>query len=479
MAQFVPCKPCSLQGAPDADSSARMRNAVPHDTTIVEDSSPRRPNGAWIAGCFLFFLVLYGFTSRSEAQVSDEAAMFSAGASLATKGSLAIDGLRWLQDIVDIGKTGVAGHLYSMYFPGNTLGAACLYRIGARPDDTPYVWGNPDFGFHELAASASGAHLAFRFNALPGAIGLTFLFLLAWRLYGRGPAIGAVMLIGLGSDWWYESRGFFSEVGAGAGLIAALYFAEARRPYQSSLALGISLLFRPTNLIGLPIWLFSMRGSVRRSLPSVSFLIAGLGILAYYNWLRFGSVGDFGYGSWGFHGPLPVGIVGVLLSPGRSIFWYSPIVILVFTGLRELFARNKGLGVLVTGTAVGYVLIAAAWDVWWGGRVWGSRLLTPIVPLLGVPIAAIVRRFQLTNSTRLGVAIALLGALGAGIQLLTLSQDPVVVVGKYISSGYASFADSIMSLTKNALALQLKNLPGTSLCTLDAYSLRALLSHCK
>ncbi len=442
-------------------------------------SEQRRPHSsAWVAACFCFFLLLYGFTSRADAQVTDEAATLASGVSLDTTGTLHIDELQWMQDIVNIGQRGIGGHLYSKYFPGNTYGSALLYRLAARQTDKPYIWGNSVFGYHELAPSDSGARVALRLNALLGAFGMAMLFMWAMRRFSLQTAVITVLLIGLGSDWWYQSRGFFSEVGAGAFAMAALCFADADRPYWASALLGVSLLFRPTNLIAVPIWLFSMRNTGRRALPSSVFMIISLGFLAYYNWLRFGSPANFGYGIESFKTAVPIGLVGVLFSPGRSLFFYSPILILMFTGGRRLYSKDKILALLVFGVAAAYVLMAASWHDWWGGKVWGSRLVTPIVPLLGVLIAAAVDHALHMPDRRLVFSIILLGIVGMGIQLLTLTQNPVTVLDSALKSGYVTDGQSIMSLSKNSLALQLRYLPGTNRCTLDAYSLRMLFSQC-
>src|SRR5205807_8731269 len=102
---------------------------------------------------------------------------------------------------------GPDGHLYTKYFPGNIFGVALIYKLTAQPNDQPYVWAR------ELASSATGASWALRVNALWGAIGMTSLLFLLKRYFDWRTAIATVLLIGICSDWWYQSRGLFSEVG--------------------------------------------------------------------------------------------------------------------------------------------------------------------------------------------------------------------------------------------------------------------------
>ena len=106
-----------------------------------------------IAGaiCFVFFLFLYGITSRGKLQASDEAAVFASGISLAKTGHLAIDQLKPLQEKVNLGTEGPDGHLYTKYFPGNVFAVALVYKLTARSDDQPYIWNM------EIAPSVTGA----------------------------------------------------------------------------------------------------------------------------------------------------------------------------------------------------------------------------------------------------------------------------------------------------------------------------------
>jgi len=114
----------------------------------------------------------------------------------------------------------------------------------------------------------------------------------------------------------------FSEVGAGAFLVMGLCLAFYETPYASSIALGISILFRPTNVFALPIW----GKAVWRKGPLAvgsGLIIIGAGLaFAAFNYLRFGSVLNFGYGEERFDGALFQNLYGILLSPGRSPFVY-------------------------------------------------------------------------------------------------------------------------------------------------------------
>ncbi len=427
------------------------------------------PNRRLLAGllCFIVFLLFYGVTARAELQVSDEVAVFATSVSLATKGTLAIDELQWLQDTVNIGQKGRGGHLYTKYFPGNVFGAAVIYRLLDRSNDQPYVW-----NYKALAPSNSGARMALRLNAVLGALGMAGLFFLTSRYFGWPTAVTTVCLIGFCSDWWYQSRGFFSEIGAGAFLTLGVYFAATKRPFHSALGLALSLLFRPLNMVALPVWLLAARQGGRKAVWSALPILGSLLLLALYNFARFGSPFDFGYASEGFRAPLLEGLYGVLLSPGRSPFVYSPILTLAIPGCVLLYRRERALALTCAFTIAAYVLAVSSWFSWDGGWTWGSRLLTPVVPLAGFLVAPVVKQGQ--SKRWLLVLIILLAVIGLAVQLVALARDPLGVIITRVSSGEATFDETVYTVHNSWLALQVRSLKDWHPCDLDAHALRSL-----
>ena len=417
---------------------------------------------------FLLFVLIYGLTARSGVQVSDEAAVFATAVSLATQGNLAIDHMQWLQDSVGIGRTGPDGHLYTKYFPGNVLGAAAIYALAARSDDQPYVWQRT-----VMAPSNSAARLALKLNAVLGALAMAGLFLVLSRDYSLRTAVITTLLIGLTSDWWYQSRGFFSEIGAGAFLILSLYAAKTNKPYLSSTALAASILFRPLNLLALPIWLYAVARAGRKAIWSIVPLVAGGLLLAAYNQLRFGSLFDFGYGREEFNTSILVGLYGIVLSPGRSLFMYSPIFLLAIPGAVLLYRLNKSLLFVCAITIAAYGLTISLWHAWDGGWTWGSRLLTPVVPLIGVLIAPVVDRSG--SGRRLMIVIVILAMVGFGVQVVALARDPAWVMVTQVLYGNVPYDDTLYTIGNSWLALQARSLGQWQPCDLDAYSLRLLV----
>ena len=433
--------------------------------------------------CFVFFLLFYGLTSRADLQVSDEVSAFASGIFLESRGNLVIDQLQWLEDTsnISLGETGRDGHLYSKYFPGNILSASIIYKLTKTENDQPYIWNVPpnlNAGMDgiALAASNTGARLALRANAIFGALAMTALFLLSNRYFTLKTSLATVLLVGICSDWWYQSRGFLSEVGAGAFLIASLYFAAGKKPYASGFSLGLSLLFRPTNILALPVWGKAVIDKGRKAIWSGFGILAGLAVLGFFNWIRFGSMTHFGYGNENFTPNLFLGLLGILFSPGRSLFIYSPILVLAIPGAWSLYKREKRLALLAAWMVLSYVVMIAAWHNWDGGWTWGSRLLTPIVPILGFLTAPIIETIWNRKGDML--VIILLALLGLGVQLLALAKDPVETLVNFVVYGGINYNQTIFTFNNAWVSLQARSLQTWQFCDLDAYTLRQWFGNC-
>src|SRR5262249_40305399 len=303
------------------------------------------------ATCFVFFLLLYGITARGKLQASDEAAVFASGISLATTGHLNIDQLKPLQEKVNLGSEGPDGHLYTKYFPGNVFAVALVYNLTARENDQPYVWTT------EIAPSISGARWALCLNAFWGALGMTALLFLVRRFFDWRIAVITVALIGVGSDWWYQSRGLYSEVAAGALVTWSLFLAATACVYSSSALLALSILFRPTTLLALPLVGFVVKRKLRPAIWCALIFACGLLALAAYNYARFGSLFTSGYPSGNLNVPVLTGLFVLFLSPGRSIFVYSPILLLAIPGAWFFFKKEKAFTLCCLFFIVAHALI--------------------------------------------------------------------------------------------------------------------------
>ncbi len=192
--------------------------------------------------------------------------------------------------------------------------------------------------------------------------------------------------------------------------------------------LGLSVFAHPTSIIVLPGFvayaIFSMWRNRKKNL--LAFFIA-LGILLAFvglvNYWRFGSFTEFGYGGYAalsLHNGWR-GLLGLLISPGKGILFYFPIIILLPVALVYLYRENWRLFLLA-----GYVIIAF-WLYWgtlhylepqaWTGAIgWGPRYIIPILPFVTIALGALLT--HLKKRVVLSVSIAILCVVSFCVSLL-------------------------------------------------------------
>ena len=81
------------------------------------------------------------------------------------------------------------------------------------------------------------------------------------------------------------------------------------------------------------------------------------------------------------------GLLGVLISPGRGLLAYTPIVIFALAAfaphVRALREQHWLLVIVATMFLVSHIVLISLWPFWWGGYCWGPRLLTEaVVPFM-------------------------------------------------------------------------------------------------
>lgn len=165
----------------------------------------------------------------------------------------------------------------------------------------------------------------------------------------------------------------------------------------AGLALGWAVICRPLNLVmALPIALYVLH---KHREQCIGFLLAGvppLLLFLWYNNAYFGSPVQTGFGatvvtpaslvgrhlSW-FNTPFFEGLAGVLFSPARGLFIYSPIFLCSLVGMA--MAWKEPGQVLLRYLSLGPLLLlipVATLGSWWGGHGYGPRLLADSAPFL-------------------------------------------------------------------------------------------------
>jgi hypothetical protein len=147
-------------------------------------------------------------------------------------------------------------------------------------------------------------------------------------------------------------------------------------------------------------------------------MLPGVLLAAWSNWVRTGTPHNSGYDTNGFNNPVWLGAYGILFSAGKSVFLFSPLLLLAGGALRRALAdpNTRRLGVWAGGLFVGQLLLYAAWWDWSGDDSWGVRFLAPSV----LALLAVVMLFARLNSP----VFWLLALAGLLVQLPAVALGP-------------------------------------------------------
>lgn len=352
-------------------------------------------------------------------------------------------------------RIGLDGRTYSMYGVGQSLAAVPLYVAGRAVQSL----GGGDLAiFGRLAASL--------LNALVTALTVLLLYRCG-RMLGYAVRSSLLMAVGYGLSTmaWPYAKSFASEPLTGALLLLGFFALERAlvRPdagqrrwlVLSGAAHGAALLVRISSGIALPVagiyllWhLVDARrrgeGSASRTLQRLLLwggpVAAGMVGVALYNLVRFGDPFVTGYQSIGWSVPPQVGLYGLLLSPGKGVFWYNPLLLASLVGLALMLTRRRGPAVYILGLSLVWIAFHSPYRFWEGGWSWGPRLLLPIVPFLILPLGELfcsTRRSLVLTQAPLGMrarclsllatvgrrAMPLLLAIGLVVQVLAIGAD--------------------------------------------------------
>lgn len=265
---------------------------------------------------------------------------------------------------------------------------------------------------------------------LAASLSVLFVYLtLARLLEFRSRALGFALVYAFATEVWsVASHGLFQHGPALLFLSTGLYLIVRSRPggiALSGLLLALGVLTRPTNIgIALPLAVYvALRHRAR--LPAfLGFAAIPLVLHGLYAWKYWGTpfspAQPVAPGN--FSGDPLQGLAGLLVSPSRGLFVFSPIFLFSIPAAVAAFRRPADeRRVLLRCLAVGVLLVLgiySRWVLWWGGHSFGYRIILELALPLVVLIASDWPRIRNTRARRvlfgamltLSVLVQFLGA---------------------------------------------------------------------
>ncbi|MFB3775994.1 MAG: hypothetical protein ACE141_00250 [Bryobacteraceae bacterium] len=228
------------------------------------------------------------------------------------------------------------------------------------------------------------------------ALSVALFYLFVRRLTSGKRAILLALVYGLGTNTWVtSSQALWQHGGSEIAVIAGLWslWRAHRSPagrlpvLAAGLCAAVAVAVRPTNILFLAAvgaWLaVARRGWIQWAIFLAAPLCAG-GLTLAYNLYVFGR--PSGGNALDFDGAFWSGLAGVLASPSRGLFVYTPVVFFSLVGAwawwnsRE--KRRESVYLVSALFCASQIFLVSHWRVWWGGHCFGPRLLTDIVPCL-------------------------------------------------------------------------------------------------
>ncbi len=378
---------------------------------------------------FVAAFCLYGFTASQQPQ-GYEAETSAAAEGFLLTGDFAIDPESPLRDARSGsgGWTGQDGKLIPRAGLPSVLEKVPFYAVGKVADDLTS-------GDEESYAYRNDA-LAF---ALPfaAAAAAAFFFLVVWRM--RRSMAWAITMAGIFTfaslAWPYSKIGMETVLMMGGVLtLAAVLYAQdgmSWRPWAAAgFGTGLVLADKPYGIVVVLAILALLIEPWRKAdrATRLRFLVAfGLPLLAWgvgfalFNLTRTGGILDTGRNEFEATLAAPLNAIGFLVSPGKGLLLYSPVVIIGLLGLPPLWRANRRLTLALVGAFIAGLLTVAGLR-FWSDETWGPRYIVWISWLLLLPVP-----YWVTSLKR----AKLLGAVtivAVFVQLLAVVSPPSALV---------------------------------------------------
>lgn len=388
-----------------------------------EDFSPKIvPRRVYVV-LFVFSLLAFSLSASGRYYSIDGMVMFAMSKAIVNDHSIVIQ--KYL------------GTKYSKYGPLQSILAVPFYAA-AKPLEPMIARLAPGKGMEDWPFGL--------FNVVVTSISVVVMAMLAAEL-GAGPlaAVVVALLWGFATMAWPYAKQCFSEPLLTLCVLLAFFYEHralrrngAKDAWLAGIFLGLSVLTKYANVAMAPVFglvmLFGRRdGGWKRAIAFSVPVIASVGLILLYNYGRFGDFTETGYNmahemrKYKPPGVFIDAVYGVLFSGSKSVFLYSPPLLLAIIGAREFWARSRALTVTVIGTLAVYFLVYTRVAWWGGGMCWGPRYFMPLVGMGMAMTAPFVARALSPGGGWRKSLLIVLAVAGIGIQIIAVSMRMNVV----------------------------------------------------
>lgn len=355
------------------------------------------------------------------------------------------------------------GHYLSAYSPAPAILALPVYVAPVLVGVSAEVWAP---GLEKLSGAAITA------------LSVVFLFWALTGLVSRGWALGIAAIYAFGTSSWSVSSQALWQHGPSQLFLALLLVClvrgmkDERFLAYAGFAMSAATVMRSTDLfMVLPVAAYVVYTRPRLALRLALFALPPIAGLLLYNIVYFGSLvggeGNTTAPAWAFFAQVPLfeGLPGLLVSPSRGLFVYSPVLLLSVVGLLWVGFRGP---VLLRSLVVGVVavlLVVSKWFLWWGGHSWGPRLLadtTPILCFFLYPLTVFLDRHRLMKGVFVVLVALSVGAHGLGAFFYDGHWEGLANVGRSDASLWSWGRGPLVFYGREAASVTRRVLSGTT-----------------
>jgi hypothetical protein len=305
-----------------------------------------------------------------------------------------------------------------------------IYPIGSAVLAVPvFAAARAAFLLDETGLALAGKWAASLFSAGAAA----FLYLAIGRRRPHREAMWTAVILALGTSMWSTSQALWQHPAAVLGLCAALLClvraeADDRWAGRAGLPLAFAVAARYADIALVAVLAIGIAVRWPRRIAHLVMWGAPIAVLVLaYHAVYFGSPLRQGLAP-RFSAPWGEGHLGLLVSPGKGLFVFTPIALMAVAGLlRALRYDDRALAATCGAAVLAHWLLMGRWAEWHGGESWGPRMMTDALPLLlmflpdGYDLAP-----RLTVALGvLSVAVQALGAFAYDYRWERLRQRPV------------------------------------------------------